>query len=49
MDQVNGALGVLSGEKELRVGIELRAIAYISAGVFIAMLLALILAHQLNK
>lgn len=47
MQPVNNALGVLSGDRELRVGMEPRDIAMLSAGVFVAMLLALIIAKNL--
>ena len=47
MNTVNSALGVLSGDKELRISIERSDIALLSAGVFVAMLLALIIAKAL--
>ena len=47
MQPVNNALGVLSGERELRIGIEQRDIVMLSAGVFVAMLLALLIAKNL--
>lgn len=47
MQPVNNALGVLSGDRELRVGMEPRDIAMLSAGVFVAMLLALLVAKNL--
>lgn len=47
MQPVNNALGVLSGDRELRIGMEPRDIAMLSAGVFVAMLLALILSKHL--
>ena len=47
MQPVNNALGVLSGERELRVSMETRDIVMLSAGVFIAMLLALLVAKNL--
>jgi hypothetical protein len=43
---VQGALGVLSGDKELRIGIEHKDIALLSLGVFVAMLLALLIAKN---
>lgn len=47
MQPVNNALGVLSGDRELRVGMEPRDIVMLSAGVFVAMLLALLVAKNL--
>lgn len=41
------ALGVLSGTEELRIGIDTKNIVLLSAGVFLAMLLALIIAKHL--
>ena len=43
MNQAGHALGVLTGEQELRIGIEHNDIALLCAGVFIAFLLALII------
>lgn len=45
--ETSNPLGVLSGEKELRIGIETRDIIALSVGVFVAMLLALLIAKQL--
>ena len=47
MEPVGNALGVLSGSKELRIGIEPRDIAMLSGGVFLAMLLALVIVKHL--
>jgi hypothetical protein len=44
---MENALGVLSGKEQLRIGIEKEDILLLSAGVFVAMLLALIIAKQL--
>ncbi len=43
MNPVSNTLGVLSGEKELRISIESEDILKLTVGVFIAMLLALII------
>ncbi len=40
-------LGVLSGQEELRISIEAKDIAMLSAGVFLAMLLALLISKHL--
>lgn len=47
MNTVNNALGVLSGDRELRISIERSDILLLSAGVFVAMLLALVTAKAL--
>lgn len=47
MNQAGNALSVLTGERELRVGMEPTDIVKLSLGVFVAMLLALIIAKQL--
>lgn len=47
MNNTSNAFGVLSGEKELRIGIEPRDIALLSVGVFVAMLLALLIAKHI--
>jgi hypothetical protein len=47
MQPVGNALSVLSGDKELRIGIETKDIAMLSAGVFLAMLLALVITKHL--
>ena len=47
MNDAGGALSVLSGQKELRIGIETRDIVGLSLGVFLAMLLALAIAKHL--
>jgi|GEM_PF-3308771 len=47
MDPVTNTLGVLSGDRELRIGIETRDILMLSAGVFVAMLAALLIAKHL--
>ncbi len=46
-EQVTNTLGVLSGERELRIGMETRDIVLLSAGVFVAMLAALLIAKHL--
>lgn len=46
MNQAN-PLGVLSGETELQIGFAMEDIAKLSLGVFIAMLLALIIAKHI--
>lgn len=40
-------LGVLSGETELQIGFSLEDIAKLSAGIFFAMLLALVIAKHI--
>lgn len=47
MNPGTNPLGVLSGEAELRISIEPRDIALMAVGVFVAMLLALIIAKHL--
>lgn len=47
MNPSGNPLGVLTGDRELRIGIETRDIVALSAGVFVAMLLALLIAKQL--
>ena len=44
---VNNALGVLAGEKELRISIEQEDILMIVVGIFLAMLAALVVAKRL--
>ena len=43
---MENALGVLSGKEELRIGIQKEDILLLSAGVFVAMLIALLIAKQ---
>lgn len=45
--QVGNALGVLSGDRELRIGIETKDIIMLSIGVFVAMLLALLISKHI--
>lgn len=47
MNPVSNTLGVLSGDKELRISIEQDDIIKLSVGVFIAMLLALLITKYL--
>lgn len=47
MEPVGNALGVLSGEKDLRISIETDDIVKLSVGVFLAFLLALVIAKHL--
>ena len=47
MTNLANPLGVLSGEKELRISIEKEDIAMLTVGVFVAMLLALIIVKNL--
>lgn len=47
MNPTANPLGVLSGEAELRIAMEPRDIALVSVGVFLAVLLALIIARHL--
>lgn len=44
---MNNALGVLSGDQALRIGIEAEDIAVLCFGVFVAMLAALLVAKHL--
>lgn len=44
---VNSALGVLAGERELRISIETEDILMIVVGIFVAMLCALLVAKHL--